>query len=80
MNHLNQSLMANFFWSSASYADARATRAPESEKQFWLGRAAAARAAGTLKNISAVELVLKLEKTHCSTPAFATLCENLRTS
>jgi hypothetical protein len=71
--------MVNFFDASASHAETRATNAPESEKQFWLGRAAADRAAGTLKNFLAVELILKLRKNHCSTPAFATLCDNLKT-
>ena len=75
--HLNQTLMANFFASSASYADTRAIRAPESEKQFWIGRAAAARAAGTLNDIRAVELVLNLEKKHSGTRAFEKLCDNL---
>ena len=77
MNHLNKTLMANFFGSAATYADDRVTRAPESEKQFWIGRAAAARAASTLDDIRATELVLNLQKTQCGSPAFATLCENL---
>jgi hypothetical protein len=80
MNHLNQTLMANFFDASAKYAEQRATLAPESEKPFWLGRAAADRAAGTLKNIRAVELVLNLRTKHSSTPALATLCETLTKS
>jgi len=79
MNHLRQTFMANFFDASAKYAEKRATNAPESERQFWLGRAAADRAAGTLKNFRAVELILNLRKKHSSTPAFATLCKNLTT-
>jgi hypothetical protein len=79
MNHLKNTFMANFFDASAKYAERRAANAPESERQFWLGRAAADRAAGTLKKIQAVELILNLRKNHSQTPAFATLCENLTT-
>lgn len=71
--------MANFFGASASYAETRATRAPESEKQFWQGRAASARACGTLTNIRAVELILKLQQKHCSNPKFSEICETLTT-
>jgi hypothetical protein len=78
MIHLRQTVMANFFSASADYAETRATLAPESERQFWLGRAAADRAAGVLNDIQKVELILKLRKTHCGTVAFAGLCENLQ--
>jgi len=77
--NLGPSLQANFFGASASYSETRAIRAPESEKQFWLGRAAAARACGIVQNGSAVELVLNLKKKHCSNPKFAELCETLTT-
>ena len=76
---LRATFTQNFFGASARYAETRATLAPESEKQFWIGRAAADRAAGTLNEIQKVELILKLRKNHCCTPAFAGLCENLKT-
>jgi hypothetical protein len=71
--------MQNFFGASASYAEKRATLAPESERQFWIGRAAADHAACALNDIRKTELIWKLRKNHCGTPAFAGLCENLRT-
>ena len=80
MNSLSQTFMANFFSASGIYAATRATLAPESEKQFWLGRAAASKAAGKLADFRKVELILNLQKKHCSNPAFATLCANLNPS
>jgi hypothetical protein len=71
--------MANFFNASARYSMARAVRAPEAERNFWNGRAAAALAAGTLKDFRAVEVILNLQKKHASNPTFTSLCETLTT-
>lgn len=71
--------MANFFAASAAYSLKRACRAPETERQFWMGRNAAALAAGTLKDFRAVEVILNLQKKHASNPTFASLCETIVT-
>jgi hypothetical protein len=77
MSHLNQTLVTNFFGAIAEHDEKRMLRAPQSEKQFWIGRAASNRAAGKSANLRAVEFILKLRRNHCSNPLFATLCQNM---
>ena len=69
---------ANFFGAMAGHYDIRASRAIESERPTWAGLAAANRCASKLNDARAVDLVLKLQRTHAGNPAFIALCENLR--
>ncbi len=74
----SQTIRQTFFSELAAFAYTRASRAPDSERPYWLGRVMADRALAKLKSDKVANVILELRTKHCSTPAFFNLCAKLQ--